>query len=152
MYEQMNENEKYVLEYLKKQYKERNQFYNHAGIRIIKAYNGHAVQHMDAQLSTHTNLYGNLHGGAIMTIGDSCMGVACASLGKKVVTLDSQTNFFSNLYLPAQIICEANVVHNGSRTIIMGAEICDEKGVVLARMRSTYFVIGNFEEIKAKLD
>lgn len=146
------ENKDFILHYLQKNYREKNFFYNHVGLKIIAAYNGHAVQILDAAALTHSNLYGQIHGGVMMTIGDSCMGVACASLGKKVVTLDSTINFLSNLQLPAKISCEANVIHNGKKTILMQAVIKTDDGTVLSTMRSTYFVIGVFDEIKTKLD
>ena len=152
MSDQTNENKRYILRYLQEDYREKNTFYNHVGLKIIEAYKGHAVQMLNALDTTHTNLYGQIHGGVMMTIGDSCMGVACASLGKRVVTLDSNINFLSNLPLPAKILCEANVLHNGKKTILMQAAIKTMDGTVLSTMRSTYFVIGVFDEIIAKLD
>ncbi len=141
------EDEAFVLDFLQGQYKERNHFYNLLGIHIEKAYQGHAVQTMKVELDKHTNLYANIHGGAIMSLGDSCMGVACASLGKKVVTLDMNINFISNVHAPAEVTAEANVIHNGKSTIVMSAKIFDAEGKVLSMMRSTYYVIGLFEEL-----
>lgn len=148
---EMNEAEVFVLEYLRKEYSERNHFYNLLGIHIEEAYNGRAVQSMTVEAGRHTNLYANLHGGAIMSIGDSCMGVACASLGKRVVTLDTHINFIANVDAPSSVTCEANVVHNGRQTIVMSAKVFDGEGRVISSLRSTYYVIGVFEQIIAKL-
>jgi len=147
----MTEQEEFVLEYLREQYCARNKFYNFLGIRIEQAYNGRARQSLLAEPDSHANLYANLHGGVLLSMGDSCMGVACASLGKMVVTLDTHTNFVANVNLPAKIICDAQVVHNGHKTIVMEATVSDEEGRILGRLRSTYYVIGVFEEIAARL-
>ena len=147
MSEQMSQKETDVLELLQKRYSEYNQFYNHAKINIEKSFAGYALQTMEANKKTHANIYGKLHGGAMMTMADSCSSAACASLGKKVVTLDCRINFFANVDLPAKVTCEANVVHNGKKTIIMAAQVYDKDRTVLARMQSTYFVLGVFEEI-----
>ncbi len=145
--EKMSAEEKFVLDFLREQYAERNQFYNLLGIQIEKAYKGHAVQSMVVTLDKHTNLYANLHGGAIMTIADSCMGVACASLGKRVVTLDMTMNFIGNVDAPSKVTAEARVLHNGRQTIVMEAKVFDAEGKVISMTRSTYYVIGKFDEI-----
>lgn len=77
-----------------------NHFYNCLGIKLEKAYQGHSLQTIEITLGKHTNLYGYIHGGVIMSIGDSCMGIACASLGKKVVTVDTNINFIKNVQAP----------------------------------------------------
>ncbi|MDR3348615.1 MAG: PaaI family thioesterase [Acidaminococcales bacterium] len=148
---EMSENEIFVLEYLRRQYSERNHFYNLLGLHIEQAYKGRAIQSMMVEAGKHTNLYANLHGGAIMSIGDSCMGVACASLGKRVVTLDTHINFIANVYAPSLITCEAGVLHSGRHTIVMGAKVFDGGRRVISSLRSTYYVIGVFEEIIDKI-
>ncbi len=145
--ENMSDKEKFVLEFLRKQYAERNQFYNLLGIHIEKAYKGHAVQSMVVEESKHTNLYANLHGGAIMSIADSCMGVACASLGKRVVTLDMTMNFIKSVDVPSRVTAEAKAIHNGRQTIVMEAKVFNQEGEVISMTRSTYYVIGKFDEI-----
>ena len=143
----MSEEEQFVLNFLRQQYSERNKFYNLLGINIEKAYRGNAIQSMQIEVDKHTNLYAIIHGGVIMSIGDSCMGVACASLGKRVVTLDTTINFIGNAAAPTRVTAEANVIHNGRKTIVMGAKVFDSQGNVLSILRSTYYVIGVFDEI-----
>ena len=146
----MTEQQHFVLEYLRNQYAERNQFYNLLGISIDWAYNGHSKQSMFVE-QKHSNLHANMHGGVLVSMGDSCMGVACASLGKQVVTLDIHVNFLANMTPPARVYCEANVIHNGHKSIVMGAKVFDEDGRTLGVLRSTYYVVGVFEEIAARL-
>ena len=143
----MDNKEEYSLNFLKDQYAKNNHFYNYLGIKLEKAYRGHAVQTMEVVFGKHTNLYGYIHGGAIMSIGDTCMGIACASLGKKVVTVDTNINFIKNVKAPAIVKAEAQVVHNGRKTIVMGAKLYNAQGEVLSAMRATFYVIGVFEEL-----
>lgn len=124
-----------------------NHFYNCLGIKLEKVYQGHSLQTIEITLGKHTNLYGYIHGGVIMSIGDSCMGIACASLGKKVVTVDTNINFIKNVQAPAIVKAEGKVLHNGKKTIVMEARLYDVKGEVLSYMRGTFYVICVFEEL-----
>ncbi len=136
-----------VLNYIREQYANNNKFYKLLGIKIKEAYKGNAIQTMFIDKDRHTNLYSYIHGGVLLTIGDSSMGVACASLGKRVVTLDTSTSFISNIKAPATITSEASLIHNGRRTIIMQAKILDENRTLLCTMRATYYVVGRFEDL-----
>lgn len=124
-----------------------NHFYNCLGIKLEKVYQGHSLQTIEITLGKHTNLYGYIHGGVIMSIGDSCMVIACASLGKKVVTVDTNINFIKNVQAPAIVKAEGKVLHNGKKTIVMEARLYDVKGEVLSYMRGTFYVICVFEEL-----
>lgn len=95
----------------------------------------------------HTNLYGAAHGGALASLADTAMGIACATLKKRVVTLDLNINYVRGVTVQPAIRAIGVVIHNGSRTIVTECEILDSENVLLAKARGTFFVIGQFEGV-----
>ena len=71
---------------------DRNPFVALLGIVIEKIGDGHAVLKMPLS-PQNTNLYKGAHGGAVGSLADTVMGVACATAGKRVVTLEMNMNF-----------------------------------------------------------
>ena len=49
----------------------------------------------------HTNLYGIVHGGVLMTLADTAAGAACLALNKKGVTIHLGMEFMRPLPLPS---------------------------------------------------
>ena len=87
------------------------------------------------------NIYGNIHGGSIMTLVDMTASAAGYSLGKHVITLSSNTNFVRALPInneDVKVISE--VVHNGKSTMIVETKIYDGRGKVCVRNTTTMYV------------
>ncbi len=96
----------------------------------------------------HTNLYNIAHGGALASLADSAMGIACATTGKKVVTLEMNMNFIKGAAPQTTIRAIGQVIHNGKSTMVAESEIVDSQNHLLAKTRGTFFVIGMFKENK----
>jgi len=69
-----------------------NPYVNLLDINLEQLDEGYAELSMPI-MNKHTNLYNVAHGGALASLADTCMGVACATTGKKVVTLEMNMNF-----------------------------------------------------------
>ena len=100
---------------------------------------------MPVDYDIHTNLYKVAHGGSIASLADTAMGVACATVGKPVVTIDMNINYIRSAEQQTVIYCTATVIHNGKHTLVVEAEVVDGQGRLVAKARGTFFIIGRFE-------
>jgi 1,4-dihydroxy-2-naphthoyl-CoA hydrolase len=123
-----------------------NPYINLLGIRITKLDEGQAELSMPVGDQTHTNLYNVAHGGALASLADTVMGIACATTGKRVVTLEMNINFIKSAMPQPEINAVGRVVHNGKSTMVAEGEIVDGQGQLIAKARATFFVTGTFEE------
>jgi acyl-CoA thioesterase len=72
------------------------------------------------------------------------MGLACASLGKRVVTLDLNISFMRRVREGDTIKAFAKIIHKGKTTMVVSGSILDETGKLLAEARGTFFVTGDY--------
>ena len=93
----------------------------------------------------HTNLYQMAHGGALASIADTTMGIACASLGRRVVTLELNMNFIKTAGPGTLVRAKGRVLHNGRRTLVVECDVLDGGGAVLIKARGTFYVVGQFD-------
>lgn len=106
---------------------------------------GEAVLLMPVTSGKHTNLYGVAHGGAVASLADTAMGVACATCGNRVVTIDMNINFIKSALSEAEVRAAAKVIHCGRQTMVVECEIKAIDGSLLAKARGTFCVIGHFD-------
>lgn len=125
---------------------EKNPFVRHLQMGIDSIEGGKTCLVMQIDADTHVNFYGFAHGGAIASIADTAMGSACLSIGKKVVTIEMNFNCIKPALAGQTIIAEANILHNGNKTIVAEAEVRGEDGSLISKARGTFFVIGTFED------
>lgn len=95
----------------------------------------------------HTNLYHVAHGGAMASIADTVMGVACGSVGRRVVTLELNMNFIKAPAAHARVLAVGRLIHNGRNTIVADCEVTGGDGSLLLKARGTFFVVGQFESL-----
>ena len=92
----------------------------------------------------HTNLYGIIHGGALMTLADTAMGAAALARNKKVVTMNLSMDFMHSVPMTTRIIATGTVLHDGRHTMTLESEIRDEAGKLFAKAHGTFYVLGRF--------
>jgi uncharacterized protein (TIGR00369 family) len=131
-----------LKEHLHKMYRS-NPFVDLLQISIIEMEEGMAKLIMPIA-TKHTNLFNVVHGGALATLADTAMGVACAMTGKKIVTLDMNMNFIRAAEPQEVITAIARVVHNGGSTLVAETDIVDSMSNLLLKARGTFFVVGKF--------
>lgn len=125
---------------------EKNPYVRHLKMGIDSIAGGKTRLTMMIDRATHTNFYGFAHGGALASIADTAMGSACLSVGKKVVTIEMNFNCIKPALAGQTVVAEANILHNGNKTIVAEAEIRGEDGSLIVKARGTFFVIGTFED------
>lgn len=94
----------------------------------------------------HTNLYGIIHGGVLMTMADTAMGAACLALNKKVVTMELGTDFMHSVPLTEKVLTRARVLHDGRHSMTCEAELVSKEGKLFAKAHATFYVLGKFIE------
>lgn len=124
-----------------------NHFISYCGITIDAVKCGEATLSLTVDDTKHTNQYGFTHGGALEAIADIALGVACATVGKRVMTLSFNMNFIRNVRAGARAISTAYVRHNGRRTMMVDVDTTDENGRLLTRATATMFVRDLYDNI-----
>ena len=129
---------------IKEMYKN-NTFVHLLEMNLISFSSGMSKLSMPVKNDKHTNIFGICHGGAIASLADAAMGVACASLGKRVVTIDLNINY-TNGAIPNQIImANASVLHDGNKIIVVECEIINSVNKLIGKSRGTFYVVGTIE-------
>ncbi|MDL2281100.1 PaaI family thioesterase [Selenomonadales bacterium OttesenSCG-928-I06] len=141
----VNEVPEWLKERVIKLYYERNFFVKYLKIKIIDFYEGDVRISMDVRHEL-TNPSHTLHGGAVASMLDVAMNLACASMKKKVLVLEFNTNFTRSAKEGDLVYALARVIHNGKRTMVVESRITDINGGIMAKARGTFFVRGEFTE------
>lgn len=113
-------------------------------IKIARIEEGSAELTMPVLQDIHSNLFKVAHGGALASLADTAMGLACATAGKKVVTLEMNMNFIRGAIAQEAIYAKGNLLHNGNRTMVAEAEVVDGMNKVLLKARGTFFIVDTF--------
>lgn len=133
-----------LLDYFQDAYR-MNSFVRLLRMKLERVESGTAEVSMPIDPATHTNLYGVSHGGSLASVADTVMGVACASLGRRVVTLDLNVNFIKAAAADTEVKAVARVVHNGRQTLVVECDVLGVEDRLLAKARGTFFVVGQFD-------
>lgn len=114
-------------------------------MRMVELEPGHCKVEIDTHKGLE-NVYGNIHGGAIMLLVDMVSSTAAYACGKHVITLTSNTNFIKGLKIDgSDVTIVADVIHDGRTTIVVETKIFDAKGRECVRNTSTMYVPGNVD-------
>ncbi len=141
----MENSAEWLMEHLSDIY-DKNPYLKLLGMDIVKLEEGYAEISMPIIENKHTNLYNIAHGGAIASLADTIMGVACATVGKKVVTLEMNMNFIKAVPPQAAIRGIGKITHNGKSTMVAEGQLFDGENNLIGTSRGTFFVIGQFEK------
>ena len=92
----------------------------------------------------HYNPIGTVHGGVITTILDSALGCAVHSLlpaGKAYTTIELKVNFIKAITKNhGELTATAKVIHSGSKTALVEAQLRDAAGKIYAHSISTCLI------------
>ena len=88
------------------------------------------------------NRAGKLHGGAIFSLVDITMGLACSSthgFDQQSVTLECKINYIRAVS-EGDVLCIARVIHPGRRTLVVEADVWQDDKLV-AKAQGTFAVL-----------
>lgn len=115
-------------------------------IEVVPTPDGEARLELCAD-SRHANLYSMAHGGVLATMADTAMGAKCLALNKKVVTIAMNIEFMHAVMTNTpRVFTEAQVLHDGRKTMVCECKILDAKGKLYAKASATFFVVGTLND------
>ncbi len=112
------------------------------GFRVEEIGSGRAVCSMRSG-PQHANPMGTLHGGVLCDLADAAMGMAFATTlapEESFTTMALSINFFRPVW-QAHLRAEARVINRGKSVGYIECEVIDQDGKVVAKARSTCFVL-----------
>ena len=108
-----------------------------AGCKIIEGSLGHAVCEM-AITDKHRNAAGGVMGGAIFTLADFCLAVAC-NIGEEPTVSVSNTIEFMSGAKGTKLIARCDVDKSGRKLGFYTVDVSDDTGRAIARMTATCY-------------
>lgn len=136
------------LEYYSRKYGKTNVFANLLDMKIEAVEHGHATISMPVAADKHANMVSMMHGGAIMSLADTAMGLACLSYGKRVVSLAITTNFISAAVVGDRLISTAEIVHAGNKTMVVDCTMKNIADRLIAKVQGTFYIIDDYREVE----
>lgn len=88
------------------------------------------------------NRAGKLHGGAIFSLVDIAMGLACSSshgFDQQSATIECKINYIRAVS-DGDVLCTARVIHPGRRTLVVEADVYQDEKLV-AKAQGTFAVL-----------
>lgn len=117
---------------------EQNSFAAHIGIELLDVGEGYAKGRIYLK-ETYTNIYGGMHGGCTYSLADTLAGIAAASYGKYVTTIDGSMNYLLPVKDTEFVYCEAKAVRQGGTIGVYETAITNDTGDVLCTGSFTYY-------------
>jgi len=122
---------------------EQNHFAKFLGMDILDLSERHCIVSM-LVTPRHLNIRGVVHGGALVSLADMSMMLACATLGKHTVTLDLNINFIRRGREGEVVSSFAQVIHKGKSIMVARSSIQDKERRLLTEARGTFFITGDY--------
>ena len=119
---------------------EKSGFINNNNYNIIEVVENKKAIVKGIITETSNNPYDMVHGGFIFGLGDTAMGIAAASTGRKAVTLQASINYLkpsNGKYL----IAEAEIIKSGKTICYLKTNIVNDKKEIVATMESNYYFV-----------
>lgn len=117
---------------------ELNEFFGHdryaveaTGCKIVEGWRGHGVAEMPIQ-DIHLNAQGHVMGGAIFTLADFALALACNTGWGPSVTVSTDINYIASPR-GAKITAVAECVKAGHRLSFYDITITDDEGQIVAK-------------------
>lgn len=135
------------LSVLIQQYRE-TPFHTLLGLDIQTLEEGHSVLVLPLNHS-HMNYRGITHGGVLMSLCDSAMGMAVRSLGRPSVTLEMNISFLDMTQEGEELVAEGRIIKRGRTILVCEAEV-REKDRLVAKARGTFYVLPEDQEARSR--
>ena len=108
-----------------------------AGCTIVEGSRGHAVCEMVLD-DKHRNAQGGVMGGAIFTLADFCLAVACNIDEQPTVSVSNAIEFLSGAK-GSKLIATCDADKSGRKLGFYTVDVADDTGRKVARMTATCF-------------
>lgn len=105
--------------------------------RVVEAARGHAVCEFDIT-DTHLNAMGNVMGGAIFTLADFALAIAC-NMGEEPTMGVSNSIQYFNATKGSKLIATCTIDKSGRSLGFYTVDVVDDLGASIAKMTATCF-------------
>lgn len=92
------------------------------------------------------NMYGDIHGGALYTIADTLCGIAAATYGYYVTTVNGSIQYLKAGRNTDYVMCEGKVVKPGKNISVVQFQITDHKEMLLNTGTFTFYNLRKRED------
>ena len=108
-----------------------------AGCRVVEGHKGYGVCEMELT-EQHRNAMGNVMGGAIFTLADFALALACNIGEAPTVSIESDIKYHS-LIKGSKLVATARADKSGKHIGFYTVEIVDDRGKHVATMTATCY-------------
>ena len=116
-------------------------YFKTLGCKLVRL--GDGVAEVTLALEPHLRNRGNvMHGGALFSLVDIAMGLACSSshgFDKQSVTVECKINYVRGV-AEGEVTCIGTVLHAGRRTLVVEAEVRQDDKLV-AKAQGTFATV-----------
>jgi len=119
----------------------RDAFARHLGLELLEAGEGRAAVRMRVG-PEHVNFWGSCHGGAIFSLADTALGLACNSHGSIAALIDSHMTFSVAVKAGEWLTARAEEVSRTRKLGVYRMEVRREDGVLVASLTGTVYRTG----------
>ena len=116
----------------------RNPFAAYIGIELLEVLPGHARARIALE-QHHENIYWGVHGGCAFSLADTLAGIAAASYGGAVTTVDASINYLRPVMGSKNLYCAADVIRKGTKISVIRTELTNDEGMLLIDGSFTYY-------------
>lgn len=106
-----------------------NSFIKYSGIELMEAGENEGKLSLEVE-AKHLNPNNRIHGGVLMTMADSAMGLALAYLNERISTVDLNYHFLRPAFEGDIVVCEAETVKAGRTMAFTEAKIWVEDKLI----------------------
>ena len=119
-----------------------NPFDEHNHMRVVRVDDGEAV--VEVTLCRDSlNSWSTPHGGLLFAAADVACGIATVSVRQEqCVTVSASVDFIAAAGSDGTLTAAARVDHAGNKICFCSAEVTDEAGRLIARLRTTMYLTG----------
>ncbi len=119
----------------------RDAFARHLGLELVAAGEGTATVRMRVR-PEHINFWNTCHGGAIFSLADTALGLACNSYGTVAALIDSHMTFSVAVKAGELLTARAEEVSRTRKLGVYRMEVRREDGVLVASLTGTVYRTG----------
>ena len=117
---------------------EKNPFSRYIGMELVEIDEGYAFGRINFE-KQHENIYGGMHGGCAYSLADTVAGIAAATYGSFVTTVNASVNYLLPVENTNYVNCKAKVVRHGRTLSVFSVEITNDEEKVLIDGTFTYY-------------
>jgi LAO/AO transport system kinase len=119
----------------------RDAFARHLGLELLEAGEGTATVAMRVR-PEHINFWDSCHGGAIFSLADTALGLACNSYGSVAALIDSHMTFSVAVKAGERLTARAEEISRTRKLGVYRMEVRREDGVLVATLTGTVYRTG----------